>query len=96
VYWKFGGASVLTNRAIRLTPATQDRRGWLWNDFQLEHDDWEVEFTMKVGTFAYQLPEFLFGCVITNGRCFALHWQSKIVLHVVFFYLFNCFLVVVD
>jgi mannose-binding lectin 2 len=50
VYWKFGGSSVFTNKAVRLTPATQDRRGWLWNDFPFEKDEWEINFQMQIGS----------------------------------------------
>ncbi len=48
VYWNFGGSTVSTRRCIRLTPATQDRRGWLWNEYPLEADNWEVEFKAEV------------------------------------------------
>lgn len=48
VYWKFGGSTVLTKNSIRLTPATQDRRGWLWNEYPLESENWEVEFKVEV------------------------------------------------
>jgi hypothetical protein len=62
VYWKYGGATVFTNKAIRLTPATQDRQGWLWNDFPLENADWEIAFSIKPGLDslfpALQLIEF--------------------------------------
>lgn len=49
VYWKYGGATVFTNRAVRLTPASQDRRGWLWNDFPFEKNEFEISFQMKIG-----------------------------------------------
>eukprot|EP00455_Lapot_gusevi_P012269 TRINITY_DN1577_c0_g1_i2.p1 TRINITY_DN1577_c0_g1~~TRINITY_DN1577_c0_g1_i2.p1 ORF type:complete len:437 (-),score=179.18 TRINITY_DN1577_c0_g1_i2:338-1648(-) len=48
VYWKYGGATVVTNKFIRLTPATQDRRGWLWNDFPVESQEFEVEMLLKI------------------------------------------------
>ncbi len=48
VYWNFGGSTVSTRRHIRLTPSTQDRRGWLWNEYPLEADNWEVEFKIEV------------------------------------------------
>lgn len=48
VYWNFGGSTVLTKNFIRLTPSTQDRRGWLWNEYPLEADSWEVEFKFEV------------------------------------------------
>jgi hypothetical protein len=48
VYWNFGGATVLTKNIIRLTPSTQDRRGWLWNEYPLESTNWEVEFSTEV------------------------------------------------
>src|SRR5256885_1557679 len=43
VYWKFGGSTVMTKNLIRLVPAAQSRSGWLWNDYPLESEDWEVE-----------------------------------------------------
>ena len=48
VYWNYGGSTVLTNSLIRLTPATQDRRGWLWNEYPLESGNWEVEWVVEV------------------------------------------------
>ena len=48
VYWNYGGSTVLTNSLIRLTPSTQDRRGWLWNEYPLESANWEVEWSMEV------------------------------------------------
>ena len=48
VYWNYGGSTVLTNALIRLTPSTQDRRGWLWNEYPLEAANWEVEWAMEV------------------------------------------------
>jgi len=48
VYWRFGGATVVTKNQIRLVPATQSRAGWLWNDFPIEKKDWEVELELNV------------------------------------------------
>jgi len=48
VYWNFGGSTVLTKHLIRLTPSTQDRRGWLWNEYPLESTNWEVEFKTEI------------------------------------------------
>ena len=48
VYWNFGGSTVLTKSAIRLTPSTQDRRGWLWNEYPLESPHWEMEYKLEV------------------------------------------------
>jgi hypothetical protein len=44
VYWMFGGSTVLTQRAIRLTPTSQDVSGWLWNDYPIESPNFEIEF----------------------------------------------------
>eukprot|EP01006_Ploeotia_vitrea_P053097 TRINITY_DN67753_c9_g4_i2.p1 TRINITY_DN67753_c9_g4~~TRINITY_DN67753_c9_g4_i2.p1 ORF type:complete len:454 (+),score=251.40 TRINITY_DN67753_c9_g4_i2:18-1379(+) len=48
VYWNFGGATVMTKNFIRLTPATANRKGWLWNDYPIESDNWEVEFQTEI------------------------------------------------
>jgi len=48
VYWSYGGSTVLTKNFVRLTPSTQDRRGWLWNEYPLESDNWEVEFKTEI------------------------------------------------
>ncbi|CEP01500.1 hypothetical protein PBRA_002106 [Plasmodiophora brassicae] len=48
VYWKYGGSTVMTTKAIRLTPATQSRTGWLWNDYPVESANWEVEIGLRV------------------------------------------------
>src|SRR5271168_4579264 len=42
IYWNYGGSTVLTSNSIRLTPATQDRRGWLWNEYPLEAKWFEI------------------------------------------------------
>lgn len=46
VYWKFGGATVMAQRRVALTPASQQQRGWLLNDYPMETANWEVEFRM--------------------------------------------------
>ena len=48
VYWNFGGSTVLTRRQVCLTPATSNRRGYLWNDYGIESDNWEIEFEVDV------------------------------------------------
>ena len=48
VYWSFGGSSVLTKYLLRLTPTTQDRRGWIWNEYPLESTAFEIEIRMEV------------------------------------------------
>ena len=48
VFWNFGGSTVLTKNVIRLTPSTQDRRGWLWNEYPLESTNWEMEYKLEV------------------------------------------------
>ena len=50
VYWNYGGSTVLTQSLIRLTPAVQDRRGWLWNEYPLESANWEVEWVVEVAS----------------------------------------------
>jgi hypothetical protein len=50
VYWAYGGSTVLTSHLIRLTPSTQDRRGWLWNEYPLESADWEVEVVLEISS----------------------------------------------
>lgn len=54
VYWNFGGSTVLTKHFIRLTPSGQSRRGWLWNDYPLESNNFEIEFKVSV----YSKPHF--------------------------------------
>ncbi|GAB5365957.1 hypothetical protein AAMO2058_001103100 [Amorphochlora amoebiformis] len=54
VYWYWGGSTVVAKRQVRLTPATADRQGFLWNDYPLESVNWEVEFDFKV----YSKPHF--------------------------------------
>eukprot|EP00467_Chlorarachnion_reptans_P012772 CAMPEP_0114512062 /NCGR_PEP_ID=MMETSP0109-20121206/14756_1 /TAXON_ID=29199 /ORGANISM="Chlorarachnion reptans, Strain CCCM449" /LENGTH=412 /DNA_ID=CAMNT_0001691683 /DNA_START=178 /DNA_END=1416 /DNA_ORIENTATION=- len=54
VYWFWGGSAVVAKRSVRLTPATAERRGFLWNDYPLETANWEVEFDFK----AHSKPHF--------------------------------------
>lgn len=35
---------------IRVTPAATDRRGWIWNDYGVESDDFEIEIKFQVGS----------------------------------------------
>lgn len=35
VYWNFGGSAVLTKKFVRLTPSTQARQGWMWNEYPM-------------------------------------------------------------
>jgi len=48
VYWSFGGSTVMTTKYARLTPAVPGRKGWLWNEYPLESEDFEVEFKFEV------------------------------------------------
>jgi hypothetical protein len=48
VYWNYGGSTVVSSKLIRVTPDTQDRKGWLWNEYPLEAENWEVEFRTQI------------------------------------------------
>lgn len=48
MYWTYGGSTVVTDKFVRLTQDTQDRQGWLWNDYPLESDFWEVQFEIEI------------------------------------------------
>ena len=50
IYWNYGGSTVLTRNSIRLTPATQDRRGWLWNEYPLESKWFEIAVKLDVNS----------------------------------------------
>jgi hypothetical protein len=66
VYWNFGGATVMTKKLARLTPSTQDRRGWLWNEYPLEKEFWELEVHVEL----FSKPHFGgdgFGIWILSG-----------------------------
>lgn len=65
VYWKYGGSTVMTTKAIRLTPATQSRTGWLWNDYPVESANWEVEVSGPNGIVYATIDDVCrsgFGC----------------------------------
>lgn len=47
-YWKYGGSTVCTESFIRLTPNAQSRSGWIFNEFQLQSSDWEIEVHFNV------------------------------------------------
>lgn len=40
----------MTKNFIRLVPASQSRAGWLWNEYSIESDDFEVEVVMRVAS----------------------------------------------
>jgi mannose-binding lectin 2 len=46
--WEFGGNSVVTDEAVRLTPDRQNKRGNLWNKVPCKMENWEltVEFSV--------------------------------------------------
>jgi hypothetical protein len=62
VYWNYGGSTVLTKHFIRLTPSTQDMKGWLWNEYPIESDNWEVR-QIGVGTPMRWCVYSLLACV---------------------------------
>lgn len=35
IYWNYGGSTVLAKKFLRLTPSTQGRQGWMWNEYAL-------------------------------------------------------------
>ena len=47
-YWRYGGSTVCTESLIRLTPTAQSRQGWLFNEFELQSRDWEIELHFEV------------------------------------------------
>jgi len=42
-HWHYGGHAVATTDMIRLTPNIQSRSGWLFNEFDMQSDNWEME-----------------------------------------------------
>lgn len=42
-HWHYGGHAVATTDMIRLTPNIQTRSGWLFNEFDMQSKDWELE-----------------------------------------------------
>eukprot|EP01084_Bolivina_argentea_P088416 159630_1 len=47
-YWKYGGSTVCTESFIRLTPNAQSRQGWIFNEFELQSSNWEMELHFEV------------------------------------------------
>merc|ERR1719499_1662948 len=47
-YWSFGGSTVAAQSFLRLTPASQSRTGWLYNDYTLRSDDWELQLALGI------------------------------------------------
>jgi len=47
-YWQIGGSTVAAKNFIRLTPSSQSRVGWLFNDYTLKSKEWEVEIGFEV------------------------------------------------
>jgi len=47
-YWSFGGSTVAATSFLRLTPATQSRTGWLYNDYSLRSNDWELQLVVNI------------------------------------------------
>eukprot|EP00486_Rosalina_sp_Unknown_P003984 CAMPEP_0201568380 /NCGR_PEP_ID=MMETSP0190_2-20130828/9424_1 /ASSEMBLY_ACC=CAM_ASM_000263 /TAXON_ID=37353 /ORGANISM="Rosalina sp." /LENGTH=215 /DNA_ID=CAMNT_0047989425 /DNA_START=25 /DNA_END=673 /DNA_ORIENTATION=+ len=64
-YWKYGGSTVATESFIRLTPNAQSRQGWLFNEFELQSNDWEIELHFEVKS-DYHIGGDGFGIFILN------------------------------
>jgi len=65
-YWKYGGDTVCTESFIRLTPNIQSRRGWIFNEFELQKNDWEIELHFGVKS-EYHVGGDGFGIWILNN-----------------------------
>lgn len=65
----------MTKNFVRLTPATQSKKGWLWNDYPMESNWWEVELKFLV----HSQPHFGgdgFGVWILSGDYDPIyHWE---------------------
>jgi len=46
-HWTLGGAAVITDSFVRLTPAIKDRRGWIWSKSPVDFKSWDAEFEFK-------------------------------------------------
>jgi hypothetical protein len=46
--WSFGGAAVVTNDYVRLTPAAGDGHGYLWNQYPSELKSFRAHFSLKL------------------------------------------------
>ena len=64
-YWKYGGSTVCTESFIRLTPNAQSRQGWIFNEFELQSSDWEIELHFEVKS-DYHIGGDGFGIFILN------------------------------
>lgn len=47
-HWDFGGAAVVTDKYIRLSPDKQSRLGWLWNDQANYLESWEATLHFRI------------------------------------------------
>lgn len=47
-YYNIGGSAVLTNKGVRLTPAVSGRTGWMWNEYPIESENFEVEMKFEI------------------------------------------------
>lgn len=60
VYWNFGGSSVMTKKYVRLTPATQGRKGWIWNEYPLVcYITWSLVFLSFISLSSSDSHTFL-------------------------------------
>ena len=46
--FRLGGAAVTTEEFVRLTPAVNDRAGWIWNAHGITVPDWRVTIQFNV------------------------------------------------
>ena len=65
-YWKYGGSTVATESFIRLTPNIQSRSGWIFNEFELQSSDWEIELHVEIFS-DYHIGGDGFGLWILNS-----------------------------
>ena len=41
-FWKYGGDSIATQDSLRIVPSIRSRQGYIWNEYKLTAQDWEV------------------------------------------------------
>jgi hypothetical protein len=48
-FWDYYGSTVISQESVRLTPASANRVGGLWNQKRLFRDSWDIELDFRVG-----------------------------------------------
>eukprot|EP01125_Pyxidicula_operculata_P021285 TRINITY_DN8136_c0_g1_i1.p1 TRINITY_DN8136_c0_g1~~TRINITY_DN8136_c0_g1_i1.p1 ORF type:complete len:463 (-),score=81.88 TRINITY_DN8136_c0_g1_i1:174-1562(-) len=49
-FWETGGSALVLDNYVRLTPAEQSKKGWIWSSRPIRHRDFEFQASVSIGS----------------------------------------------